>query len=415
MPSASGCRASWCGRAGRTRRRPASSLRSSASRLTARKPCCRSRTACCIGMRARARRSDFSFTPPASTATSSAPASISPCLACAARLPNRSRRCAASPATRSPAASAANRTRWWRGSSPAGRAGSIPAARWRWAFRRKPRSTRSSASISRTNWAARSRLDARAQNPSHGLEGGVMGAAMRFPSTLIPATLARRYKRFLADVVLENGDMLTVHVANPGAMTGLDRPFSRVWLSNSENPMRKLPFNWELVEVDFGNGLELVGVNTSPPNVLVADVLETGLIPQLRDYPSVRREVKYGLNSRFDFLLEGPGRRGGSLEVKNVHLIGKRGLAEFPDCVTARGAKHLDELTAAVASGARAVLLFVIQIPSAERFAVARDIDPAYAAAFDRAPAGGVEMLAWRCAVTVDSIEIAAPVPIVTG
>ncbi|HTC05034.1 MAG TPA: DNA/RNA nuclease SfsA [Xanthobacteraceae bacterium] len=238
---------------------------------------------------------------------------------------------------------------------------------------------------------------------------------MRFVSTLIPATLARRYKRFLADVVLENGDMLTVHVANPGAMTGLDRPFSRVWLSNSENPMRKLPFNWELVEADFGNGPELVGVNTSHPNVLVAEVIETGLIPQLRDYASVRREVKYGLNSRFDFLLEGPGRRRCYLEVKNVHLMRKPGLAEFPDCVTARGAKHLDELAAAVAGGARAVLLFVIQIPSAERFTIAHDIDRAYAAAFDRGRAAGVEMLAWRCAVTVDGIEIAAPVPIVTG
>ena len=227
------------------------------------------------------------------------------------------------------------------------------------------------------------------------------------PSTLIPATLARRYKRFLADVVLENGDMLTVHVANPGAMTGLDRPFSRVWLSNSENPMRKLPFNWELVEADFGNGAELVGVNTSHPNVLVAEVIETGLIPQLRDYASVRREVKYGVNSRFDFLLEDPRRPPCYLEVKNVHLMRKPGLAEFPDSVTARGAKHLDELAAAVRGGARAVLLFVIQIPSAERFTVARDIDPAYAAAFDRARAAGVEMLAWRCAITVDGIEIA--------
>jgi sugar fermentation stimulation protein A len=238
---------------------------------------------------------------------------------------------------------------------------------------------------------------------------------MRFASKLIPATLARRYKRFLADVVLDNGDMLTVHVANPGAMTGLDRPFSRVWLSNSENPIRKLPFSWELVEADFGAGLELVSVNTGNPNKLVADIIGTGLIPELRDYTSVRREVKYGANSRVDFLLENPSRPPCYLEIKNVHLMRKPGLAEFPDCVTARGTKHLDELAAAVAAGARAVQLYVIQIPSAERFAVAHDIDKAYGTAFDRARARGVEMLAWRCAVTVDGIEIAAPVPIVAG
>jgi sugar fermentation stimulation protein A len=238
---------------------------------------------------------------------------------------------------------------------------------------------------------------------------------MRFGSALIPATLARRYKRFLADVVLESGEMLTVHVANPGAMTGLDRPFSRVWLSDSQNPMRKLSHTWELVETDLGSGPELVGVNTVAPNVLVADVIETGLIPQLRDYGSVRREVKYGSNSRVDFLLEAPGRPPCYLEVKNVHLMRKPRLAEFPDSVTARGAKHLDELAAVAATGARAVLLYVIQIPSAERFAVARDIDPAYAAAFDRARVSGVETLAWRCAVTVEGIEIAAPVPIVAA
>jgi sugar fermentation stimulation protein A len=238
---------------------------------------------------------------------------------------------------------------------------------------------------------------------------------MRFGSALIPATLARRYKRFLADVVLESGEMLTVHVANPGAMTGLDRPFSRVWLSDSQNPMRKLSHTWELVEADLGSGLELVGVNTVAPNVLVADVIETGLIPQLRDYASIRREVKYGSNSRVDFLLERPGRPPCYLEVKNVHLMRKPRLAEFPDSVTARGTKHLDELAAVAATGARAVLLYVIQIPSADRFAVARDIDPAYAAAFDRARVSGVEALAWRCAVTVEGIEIAAPVPIVAA
>jgi len=237
---------------------------------------------------------------------------------------------------------------------------------------------------------------------------------MQFTSTLIPATLARRYRRFLADVVLETGEVATVHVANPGAMTGLDRPLSRVWLSDSGNPLRKFPYTWELVEADLGSGPELVGVNTGQPHQLVGEALEAGLIPELRDYPSVRREVKYGENSRVDFLLEDPARRRRCyLEVKNVHLMRKPRLAEFPDSVTDRGAKHLRELAAVRASGARAVLLFVIQIPSADRFTVAGDIDPAYAAAFAQARARGVEMLAWRCAVNLGGIEITAPVPIV--
>jgi len=238
---------------------------------------------------------------------------------------------------------------------------------------------------------------------------------MRFGPALIPATLARRYKRFLADVVLDNGDMLTVHVANPGAMTGLNRPFSRVWISDSQNPMRKLPHTWELIEVDLGSGPELVGVNTVLPNLLVADIIETGLIPETRGYSTIRREVKYGTNSRVDFLLEDPARLRCYLEVKNVHLMRKPRLAEFPDSVTERGAKHLDELAAVVHGGARAVQLYVIQIPSADRFGVAHDIDPAYGAAFDRARAAGVEMLAWRCAVSLEGIELSAPVPIVAG
>jgi sugar fermentation stimulation protein A len=238
---------------------------------------------------------------------------------------------------------------------------------------------------------------------------------MRFISPLIPAMLAKRYKRFLADVMFESGDMATVHVANPGAMIGLDKPYSRVWVSDSGNPMRRLPLTWELVETDLGSGPELVGVNTAHPNLLVAEALEKGLIPAFRDYPSVRREVRYGINSRADFLLEAPGRPPCYLEVKNVHLMRKRGLAEFPDSVTVRGAKHLEDLSAMVTLGARAALLFVIQIPSAERFTVAGDIDAVYAAAFDSARAQGVEMLAWRCTVNVEAIEIAAPVPIVEG
>jgi len=238
---------------------------------------------------------------------------------------------------------------------------------------------------------------------------------MRYDSALIPATLARRCKRFLADVVLDSGDATTVHVANPGAMTGLDRPLSRIWLSDSGNPLRKYRCTWELVETDLGSGSELVGVNTGQPHELVAEAIAAGLIPELRNYPSVRREVKYGERSRIDFLLEDPARQTCYLEVKNVHLMRKPRLAEFPDCVTERGAKHLRELAGMRAKGARAVLLFAIQIPSATRFTIARDIDPAYGAAFEAAREAGVEMLAWRCSVHLTGIEIVAPVPIVDG
>jgi sugar fermentation stimulation protein A len=233
---------------------------------------------------------------------------------------------------------------------------------------------------------------------------------MLFNSPLIPGMLAKRYKRFLADIVLESGEMVTAHVANPGAMIGLETPFSRVWLSKSENPMRKLTYTWELAEADLGSGPELVGVNTVQPMTLVAEALDGGLIPELRSYASVRREVKYGTNSRIDFLLEDPSRRPCYVEVKNVHLMRQPRRAEFPDCVTERGTKHLDELSAMLATGARAVMLYVIQVQSADRFTIARDLDPGYGKAFDRARARGVQMLAWHCTVNIAGIEMASPV-----
>lgn len=236
---------------------------------------------------------------------------------------------------------------------------------------------------------------------------------MRFPSPLIPATLIRRYKRFLADVTLASGEEITVHVANPGAMIGLAATGSRVWLSKSPNPSRKLPYSLELVEVDFGTGSELVGINTGHPNGLVAEALAAKAIPDLAGYASVRREVKYGTNSRVDFLLEQPGKPPCYVEIKNVHLMRQPGLAEFPDCVTTRGTKHLDELGAMAVAGARAVMLFVIQIASAERFALARDLDPAYDAAFERARKAGVSAAAWKCGISREMIEIASPIPIV--
>jgi sugar fermentation stimulation protein A len=235
---------------------------------------------------------------------------------------------------------------------------------------------------------------------------------MRFASPLIPATLLRRYKRFLADVMLPDGAEITAHVANPGAMTGLAAPGAKVWLSRSDNPARKLPHSWELVEVDLGSGPELVGVNTGHPNSLVGAAIAAGTIPELARYGSLRREVKYGRNSRVDFLLEQPGRPSCFVEVKNVHLMRAKGLAEFPDAVTVRGAKHLDELAEMVVQGHRAVMVYLLQIGSADRFALARDIDPRYGAAFDRARATGVEAIAYRCVISVAEIAVAGTVPV---
>src|SRR5438876_8292194 len=174
---------------------------------------------------------------------------------------------------------------------------------------------------------------------------------MHFPSPLIPATLIRRYKRFLADVALPSGEETIVHVANPGAMTGLAAPGARVFLSKSANAARKLPLSWELVEVDLGVGRELVGINTANPNVLAAEAIAAKLVPELCGYSTIRREVRYGRNCRVDFLLEHPQRAPCYLQIKNVHLMRRAALAEFPDCVTARGAKHLDELAGMAAAG----------------------------------------------------------------
>jgi sugar fermentation stimulation protein A len=190
-----------------------------------------------------------------------------------------------------------------------------------------------------------------------------------------------------------------------------------VWLSKSPSLARKLPYSWELIEVDFGSGMELTGVNTMHPNPIVAEALATGTIPELAGYATIRREVKYGRTingkgSRIDFLLEDPARPPCYVEVKNVHLMRRAGVAEFPDSVTARGAKHLDELSEMAASDARAVMLFVSQIGSAQSFALARDIDPAYARAFDRARKAGVEAMAWTCSLTRHEIRLSRSVPI---
>jgi sugar fermentation stimulation protein A len=238
---------------------------------------------------------------------------------------------------------------------------------------------------------------------------------MRFPEPLIEGRLVERYKRFLADVDLPTGERVTVHCANPGAMLGLKEPGSRVFLSRATAPGRKLPFSWECVEVAAGGGpRQLVGINTSLPNRLVAEALREGRLPPLAGYDSVRPEVKYGRASRVDFLLQGEGRPPCYLEVKNCHLMRAPGFAEFPDCIAARSARHLHELADMAASGARAVLLYVVQM-EAERFDVARDIDPAYDRAFRHALAAGVESYAFACRVDLEGIAIEREIPIVTA
>jgi sugar fermentation stimulation protein A len=231
---------------------------------------------------------------------------------------------------------------------------------------------------------------------------------MRWPEPLIPGRLIRRYKRFLADVALDDGREVTVHCPNPGRMLGLDAPEAPVWLSCSASRLRKLPLTLELVEVAGG----LVGINTMHPNRLVEEALRAELIPDLSGYQQIRREVAYDRGCRIDFLLRAEGRPDCFVEVKNVHL--KRTLgAEFPDTATARGVKHLRALGRQVAAGARAIVVYVVQRTDCGDFRIAADIDPTYAEAFREALASGVETLCRTCLITLEEIRLAAPLPMV--
>jgi sugar fermentation stimulation protein A len=230
---------------------------------------------------------------------------------------------------------------------------------------------------------------------------------MRFERPLVRGTLIRRYKRFLADVALDDGRQVTAHCPNSGSMLSVDVPGAEVWLSPAPDPGRKLPFTWELIRL----GDVLVGINTARPNALAAQAIARGAIAELVGYDGIRREVRLGRNARIDLLLTAEGRPNCFVEVKNVTLQrpARPGLVEFPDCVTARGVKHLAELTTAVASGDRAAMLFLAQRGDGDTFAVADDIDPGYAAALAAAVAAGVEVLCYRCTIGLEEIRVGDP------
>lgn len=237
---------------------------------------------------------------------------------------------------------------------------------------------------------------------------------MQFSPTLKRGRLVQRYKRFLADVILDDGSAITASCPNTGAMLGLTTPGSTVWLSQSNSPTRKYAHTWEMIETDLGNGPVLVGIDTGLPNRIVSEAIAAGAIAPLSGYATQRREVKYGESSRIDILLEDPARGRCYVEIKNVHLSRRHGLAEFPDCKTERGVKHLNELSAMVRQGHRAVMLYLVQRQDAETFTCASDLDPSYAKAFAAASVAGVEALAYRCRLTPDEIVIDRPIPIVT-
>jgi sugar fermentation stimulation protein A len=250
-----------------------------------------------------------------------------------------------------------------------------------------------------------------------GLRGGAVNAKLNrwgglmevvFEPDLVPGRLIRRYKRFLSDIQLDDGREVTAHCANPGAMLGLKDKGLKVWVQPATNPARKLQWSWRLVEFEDGH---FAGIDTSVPNQVVGAALRAGRISELAAYGDVRAEVKYGASSRVDFLLTGDGLPKTYVEVKNVHLRRQGDLAEFPDSVTARGAKHLDELSDMVAQGHRAVMFYLVQRTDCAALSLAADIDPTYAARFAGARAAGVDVLVYDTDINRHGVALRRALP----
>lgn len=231
---------------------------------------------------------------------------------------------------------------------------------------------------------------------------------MKFPAPVQKGILVKRYKRFLADIDL-GGRIITAHCANTGSMMGVKEHGATVWVTEAQNKNRKLKYDWQVIEVGAAN----VCINTSTANTIVAEAITAGAVPELAGYETLRREVKYGENSRIDILLQNPDRPPCYVEIKNVTLSRNPPLAEFPDSPTARGTKHLDELAQMAQEGHRAVMFYCVNRTDCERFALARDIDPNYGEKFDRAKKQGLEILAYACDITPDGISLSHPLKVV--
>jgi len=231
---------------------------------------------------------------------------------------------------------------------------------------------------------------------------------MKFPAPIQKGILIKRYKRFLADIDL-GGQVITAHCANPGSMMGLKEPGSSVWVTKAQNPNRKLGYDFQVIEV----GGTPVGINTSWPNKIVEEAIINEAIPELAGYAVIRREVKYGVNSRIDLLLEDENKLPCYVEIKSITLSRKTGLAEFPDSPTARGTKHLKELAKIAKQDARAVMFYCVQRRDCTAFSLARDIDPEYGREFDMARNAGLEILAYDCDVSVSGITLHRPLKVV--
>ncbi len=221
----------------------------------------------------------------------------------------------------------------------------------------------------------------------------------------IQGTLIKRYKRFLADVRLDNKKIITAACSNTGSMRSCSDPGSRVCLSTSDNPNRKFKYTWELVQANN----TWVGINTLIPNKLVFRAIQKGQIAELAGYPNARKEVKYGANSRIDILLSDADKKC-YVEVKNVTLV-EDGIARFPDAVSERGAKHLNELMSMIDAGHRAVMFYLVQRGDAGLFRPADDIDPVYAETLRRAHQHGVEILVYAANVNIEEITLGKPLP----